>query len=71
VPPDAGTATAHCVRRCDWTAEGTWEAADRAAGAHTRKTGHPTATVAVPPAGKALDPHRPARAAEGAQEALP
>jgi hypothetical protein len=65
------TAAAHCVGRCDWAAEGTWEAADRAAGAHTRKTGHPTATVAVPPAGRATGPYRPVRAAEGAQEARP
>ncbi len=41
------TATAHC-QRCDWTTEGTWRAADKAAEAHTRKTGHPTATVTAP-----------------------
>ena len=51
------TGTAHCVGRCGWTAEGTWAGADKAAETHTRKTGHPTATVATPPAGKALDPH--------------
>jgi hypothetical protein len=44
------TVTAHCIGRCDWTAEGTWQAADKAAETHTRKTGHPTATVASPPA---------------------
>ena len=50
------TGTAHCVGRCGWAAEGTWDAADKAAETHTRKTGHPTATSATPPAGKALDP---------------
>lgn len=49
------TGTAHCIRRCEWTARGTWAAADKAAEAHTRKTGHPTATIAEP-TGKALDP---------------
>ena len=29
-------------------AQGTWQAADKAAEAHTRKTGHATATVATP-----------------------
>jgi hypothetical protein len=42
------TGTAHCVGRCDWAAGGTPAAADKAAEAHTRKTGHPTATVATP-----------------------
>ena len=51
------TGTAHC-QRCGWTAEGTWADADKAAETHTRKTGHPTATAATPPAGKALDPHK-------------
>jgi hypothetical protein len=39
---------AHCIRGCDWTADGTPGAADKAAEAHTRKTGHPTATVSTP-----------------------
>ena len=49
------TATAHCVRGCDWTAAGPWADVDKAADKHTRTTGHPTATNATP-AGKALDP---------------
>ena len=48
------TAAAHC-RRCPWTAAGPWPDTDRAAAAHTRK-GHPTTTIAAPPAGKALNP---------------
>jgi len=47
------TGTAHCIGRCDCTAAGTWPDADKAAQAHTRKTRHPTATIATPPAGKA------------------
>ena len=42
------TAAAHCIR-CDWTAAASdLGTADRAAEAHTRTTGHPTATVARP-----------------------
>jgi hypothetical protein len=41
------TGTAHC-QRCDWTAAGTPADADKAAEQHTRKTGHPTATVTAP-----------------------
>ncbi len=40
--------SARCVSRCDWTAgPGGWDV-DRTAEAHTRKTGHPTATTAIP-----------------------
>ena len=42
------TGTAHCIGRCDWTAAGTWPDADKAAQTHTRKTRHPTATIATP-----------------------
>jgi hypothetical protein len=43
------TGTAHCIGRCDWTA--TPQDADKAADAHTRKTGHPTATITTPAKG--------------------
>jgi hypothetical protein len=39
------TAAAHCISGCDWNAAGDPDAADKAAVAHGRKTGHPTATV--------------------------
>lgn len=42
------TASAHCIGRCEWTATASWADADREAEAHTRKAGHPTATVAAP-----------------------
>jgi hypothetical protein len=42
------TGTAHCIGRCDWAAQGTWADADKAAETHTRKTRHPTATIATP-----------------------
>ena len=38
------TGAAHC-QRCDWTTTGTPPDADKAAEAHTRKTGHPIATI--------------------------
>ena len=42
------TATASCLR-CGWTAgPGDWAEVDKAAEAHTRKTGHPTGTSAKP-----------------------
>ncbi len=42
------TATASCLR-CGWTAgPGDWAGVDKAAEAHTRKTGHPTGTSARP-----------------------
>jgi hypothetical protein len=52
------TGAAHC-QRCDWTTQGTPHDADRAAEAHTRKTGHPTATITTP--GAATCPPPPAR----------
>jgi hypothetical protein len=42
------TAAAHCIGRCDWSASGSMAEADKAAERHTKATGHPTATVAVP-----------------------
>lgn len=42
------TASAHCIGRCDWSASGDWASVDKAADAHTRKTHHPTATMAAP-----------------------
>jgi hypothetical protein len=42
------TGSAHCIGRCDWTVSGTPAVADKAAEAHTRKTGHATATVSMP-----------------------
>jgi hypothetical protein len=44
------TGTAHCIGRCDWTTTSTWQDADKAAEQHTRKTSHPTATIATPAA---------------------
>ena len=41
------TATAHCISACDWTTHGTWADTDKAAEQHTRKTTHPTATIAT------------------------
>lgn len=42
------TAQAYCIGRCDWSAAGTMAEADKQAEKHTRKAGHPTATMAVP-----------------------
>ncbi len=43
------TASARCIGRCGWTAgPGTQAEADKAAEAHTRKAGHPTATAGRP-----------------------
>jgi hypothetical protein len=43
------TASAHCIGSCDWSAgPGTQAEVDEAAEVHTRKAGHPTATVATP-----------------------
>jgi hypothetical protein len=39
--------SAYC-QRCEWTAAGSMAEADKQAEKHTKATGHPTATVAVP-----------------------
>ena len=41
------TVTAHCLR-CEWTTAGNWADVDKQADKHTKATGHPTATEAVP-----------------------
>jgi hypothetical protein len=54
----AVTASAACLR-CEWTVAGEWAAVDRAAEAHTRKAGHPTATKAVPATTTTIGGKRP------------
>ena len=48
-PHPALAVTARCLRRgCEWTAAGSWEAADKAAEKHSTKAEHPTVVTVKP-----------------------